>query len=130
MEDVSFGVVHFNNGMHGWTYTETEYKQAFSSYLQAIHKIGPRASRIWATTTPVKSETAPGPTNARIEARNAIALTFVRKAGIPVDDQHELMTHHADQYQDNVHFNPAGAAVQGRQVAHAIQTSLLSSGRR
>lgn len=130
MENVPFRVVHFNNGMHGWTYTETEYKQAFPSYLHALQEIEPRASLIWATTTPVKSDNAPGPTNARVDARNAIALAFISAARIPVDDQHELMTHHADQYQDNVHFNPVGAAVQGQQVAHTIQTSLLSSGRR
>jgi hypothetical protein len=130
MENVPFRVVHFNNGMHGWTYTETEYKQAFPSYLHALQKIAPHASLIWATTTPVKSETVPGPTNARIDARNAIALAFIGSAGILIDDQHELMTHHADQYQDNVHFNPAGAAVQGQQAAHTIQTSLLSSARR
>jgi hypothetical protein len=126
MEKVSFKVVHFNNGMHGWTYSEDEYKGAFPSLINELHVIAPAASLIWTTITPVKSESSPGPTNARIDARNSIALAFVAKAGIPVDDEHELMTHHADQYEDNVHFNTAGAVIQGQQVAQLIR-GLLSS---
>jgi hypothetical protein len=124
MEDVPYNVVHFNNGMHGWNYSEPEYKQAFPSFLTALHAIAPKASFIWASTTPVKVEKAPGPTDARVEARNSIALEFIDKAGIPLDDQHELMSHHADRYLDDVHFNPAGAAIQGQQVAQTIRASL------
>ena len=124
MEAVPFNVVHFNNGMHGWTYSEEEYRAAFPSYLHALHKIAPKASFIWATITPVKVEDTPGPTNARIEARNRIAQTFVSHAGIPVDDQYALMTQHADLYEDHVHFNAAGAIVQGQQVAQFIRSSL------
>jgi hypothetical protein len=125
MQNVTFQVVHFNNGMHGWNYSEEEYKGAFPSCLQTLHAIAPGASLIWATITSVKTEASPGPTNARIDARNSIALTFIEKAGIPVDDQHELMTHHADRYEDNVHFNPAGAAIQGQQVAQFVRAALM-----
>jgi lysophospholipase L1-like esterase len=127
MENVTFQVVHFNNGMHGWTYSEDEYKDAFLSWLHELHAIAPQASLIWATITPVKTETSPGPTNARIDARNSIALTFIAKAGIPVDDQHELMIHHSDRYEDNVHFNPAGAVIQGQQVAQFVHTALMKT---
>jgi hypothetical protein len=124
MENVPFEVIHFNNGMHGWTYSEDEYKNAFPSLLHELHAIAPTASLIWATTTPVKAETSPGPTNARIDARNSIALTFISKAGMPVDDQHELMTQHTDQYADDVHFNPAGASIQGKQAAESLRAIL------
>jgi hypothetical protein len=124
IENVDFRIVHFNNGMHGWTYSEAEYEHAFPAYLHALHKIAPHAAFIWASTTPVKSPIDPGPTNARVDARNAIAHAFVTKAGIPVDDQHELMTTHTDHYEDNVHFNPAGAVFQGQQAAQMIRTAL------
>jgi hypothetical protein len=126
MENVPFKVVHFNNGMHGWTYSEDEYKNGFASLINELHMIAPAASLIWATITPVKTETLPGPTNARINARNSIALTLITDAGIPVDDEHELMTHHTDQYEDNVHFNTAGAMIQGQQVAQFVRASLLA----
>jgi hypothetical protein len=124
MEAVHFTVVHFNNGMHGWTYSEADYRAAFPSFLAALRVIAPGASFVWATTTPVKVDVAPGPTSARVDARNSIAQIFIKDAGIAIDDQHELMTHHADQYEDAVHFNTAGAAIQGQQAAQWIRSSL------
>jgi hypothetical protein len=127
MEDVAYKVVHFNNGMHGWIYSESEYKQAFPAFLTALHAIAPKASFIWASTTPVKVDKTPGPTNARVVARNSIALAYGNSAGIPLDDQHELMSHHLDRYEDDVHFNPVGAAIQGQQAVQTIRTSLAES---
>jgi GDSL-like Lipase/Acylhydrolase family len=121
---VHFSVVHFNNGMHGWAYTESQYQGAFPSFLQAIEAAAPGARLIWATTTPVKVDASPGPTNSRVESRNAIAKTFVQKAGLPIDDQHELMIHHLDTYQDTVHFNESGADIQGAQAAAKIEEAL------
>jgi hypothetical protein len=124
MEAVSFQVVHFNNGMHGWTYSEADYQVAFPSFLAALHAMAPGASFIWATTTPVKVDAVPGPTNARVDARNSIALTFIKDAGISIDDQHALMTQHLDQYQDTVHFKTAGAVIQGQQAVQFIRSFL------
>ena len=123
-EGVQFSVVHFNNGMHGWAYSEAEYREAFPSFVSEIRTIAPKAALIWATSTPVKKETEPGPTNARVDARNGIAQTLVKPAGIVIDDQHGLMVQHADLYQDSVHFNDAGAAMQGKQAAEVIRGEL------
>jgi lysophospholipase L1-like esterase len=81
---------------------------------------------IWATTTPVKVDADPGPTNSRIEARNAIAKTFIEAEHIPIDDQHELMMGHRDSYEDTVHFNKSGAEIQGVQAAAKIEGMLTS----
>jgi hypothetical protein len=32
-EAVSFNLIHFNNGMHGWTYSEKEYQAGFPALL-------------------------------------------------------------------------------------------------
>jgi len=125
-ESVSFQVVHFNNGMHGWAYSEADYRAAFPSFLAALHTMAPGASLIWATTTPVKVDAVPGPTNARVKARNSITLTLIKDAGISIDDQHGLMTQHLDQYEDKVHFKTAGAVIQGQQAAQSIRSSLQS----
>jgi hypothetical protein len=121
-EGVRFRVVHFNNGMHGWDYSEAEYKAGFSAYLAALHQIAPTAAFIWATTTPVRKDKEPGPTNARIDARNAIVTTFVH--GMTVDDQHALMAKHADLYQDDVHFNDEGSTIEGDAAAETIRHAL------
>jgi hypothetical protein len=126
-EGVTFSVVHFNNGMHGWAYSEKEYRDAFPSFVSEIRAIAPKAALIWATSTPVKKETEPGPTNARVETRNGIAESLVKPAGIAIDDQHALMAQHADLYQDAVHFNEQGAALQGKQAAEMIRGLLSHS---
>jgi hypothetical protein len=68
-----------------------------------------------------------GPSNARIDARNAIAEKIVKSAGIPTDDQHFLMAEHRDLYLDDVHFNPDGAIIQGHQAASIIRSTLQTA---
>lgn len=125
MEHVRFRVIHFNNGMHGWDYTEAQYRAAFPDLLHSVKALAPgRNSLIWATITPVQLHAFNGATNERIDDRNRIALAQIRAAGIQVDDQHELMEKHLDSYQDTVHFGPTGAALMGDQAAKAIREAL------
>jgi hypothetical protein len=125
MENVRFRVVHFNNGMHGWGYTESQYKAGFPELLHRVRTLVEKdGSLVWATITPVKPNAFNGATNPRIEERNRIALDFVRAEGIAVDDQHTLMLQHLDLYEDSVHFGPAGATIMGDQVAATIRVAL------
>jgi lysophospholipase L1-like esterase len=126
-EPIAFSVVHFNNGMHGWAYSETEYREAFSKLISALHSMAPGAALVWATTTPVQKESEPGPTNARINARNNFAQSFIRADGIVVDDQHGLMAQHSDLYLDGVHYGDQGSILQGKQAAEAIRRLLPHS---
>lgn len=128
LENVRFRVVHFNNGMHGWAYTEAQYGAAFPAYLRAVRSLTEKGSAlIWASTTPVRSDANNGATNARVEARNQIARQFVQAAGIRIDDQFTLMEQHQDLHQDPVHFNPVGADMQGDQAAAMIRKALAGS---
>ncbi len=125
MEHVSFRVVHFNNGMHGWNYAETQYKAAFPALLHSVRRLtGKNGALVWATITPVQDHAFNGATNARVDARNTISLAIVQGAHIPIDDQHALMMKHQDLYEDTVHFGPAGAAIMGDQAAETIRTEL------
>ena len=125
IERVRFRVVHFNNGMHGWGYTEDQYRAAFPAFLRAVRSLTEKSGvLIWASTTPVRSDATNGATNPRVEERNRIALGFVQAAGIPVDDQFSLMQQHQDLHQDPIHFNPAGSAIQGDQAAAMIRAAL------
>ena len=84
MEHVPFRIVHFNNGMHGWEYTEDQYKAGFSEFLRAIQSlVDKNGALIWATTTPVKPPAFNGATNDRVDARNAIARIFIDAAHVP-----------------------------------------------
>jgi hypothetical protein len=124
MESVRFGIVHFNNGMHGWCYSEERYKEAFPGFVKVVQSTAQGGRLIWATTTPVKSDTSNGASNSRIDARNEIAKAFVKGRHIAVDDQHALMSHHSDLYQDSVHFNDIGASIQATQVVSSIEVAL------
>jgi lysophospholipase L1-like esterase len=125
MEHVPFRVVHFNNGMHGWGYTEAQYKAAFPDFLRTVRSlVHDNSALIWATTTRVQPQAFNGATNDRIDSRNAIALSFINAAHITIDDQHALMMQHRDLYQDTVHFNTEGSKLMGDQAAAAIRPQL------
>jgi lysophospholipase L1-like esterase len=125
MENVHFRIVHFNNGMHGWDYTEAQYKAAFPEFRRTVRSLVPsNRALIWATITPVEPKAFNGATNERVDARNAIAQTFIDRAHIATDDQHALMAKHQDLHQDTVHFNTAGSNLMGDQAAAAIRTAL------
>jgi len=125
MMGLKFAVIHFNNGMHGWGYTEQQYAAGLPGMVAALRAGGPRAKLIWASTTPVLHDSAKGEsTNARIEERNRLAAVVMRRDGIPTDDQHALMLKHQDMHNGDVHFTAAGSALQAEQVAAAIREAL------
>jgi hypothetical protein len=124
MENTHFQVIHFNNGMHGWGFTESEYKEAFPALIGSLHKEDPKAKLIWANTTPVRKDNPEGATNARITVRNDIAASIVKQEQIPIDDQHEVIHQHPDLYSDDVHPNEAASTIQGKQAAAMIEKLL------
>jgi lysophospholipase L1-like esterase len=117
-------VVHFNNGMHGWGYTEDQFKRYFPEMVDAIERNAPHAKLIWSSITPVRKDRDGNATNARIARRNAIAAEFATAKHITVDDQHFLMSEHTELHSDDVHFNAAGSALQALQVAQIVMKML------
>lgn len=130
LDHTQFDVIHFNNGLHGWQYSEAAYRKAFPRLLKTIKKHAPRAQLIWATTTPHKPTTNAPPvtatsgSDARVIARNAIALEFVTAKKIPVTDLYTPVLGRAELYSDGVHFNQEGTAIQADQVAAQVEKLL------
>jgi hypothetical protein len=150
LDGTKFDVIHFNNGMHGWKHGEEEYGQGLAVMLETIRKHAPNARLIWASTTSLKQDTQPRSTtdtkpvesmgadagklmlkndlnqvsDARINARNAMALRIMEAQHIPVDDLHALTLGHPDLHSDNVHFNKNGIDLQAAQVAAEIRKVL------
>lgn len=124
---VPFSVIHFNNGMHGWGYTEAQYVVGLKTMLSTIRAQAPVAPLIWASTTPVTEDAkGVGATNARIDQRNTLALSLMQPGIIKVDDQHALMLQHQDLHTGTVHYTPEGSAVQAEQAAAGIAALLPS----
>ncbi len=130
MMGVRFAVIHFNNGMHGWGYTEPQYAAGLPGMIAALRAGAPQAALIWAATTPLLHDPAPTAeqatpsSNARIDARNRLAATLMSKENIAIDDQHALMLQHQDTHNGDVHFTAAGSAIQAAQVAQTIRQAL------
>jgi len=128
---LSFAVVHFNNGMHGWGYTESQYASGLTDMVAALRAGAPHAKLIWANTTPVLHDgTAPGgpgapqATNARIDARNKLADSLMQREHVPVDDLNALMLKHQDLHNGDVHYTAAGYAVSAQQTADLVREML------
>jgi lysophospholipase L1-like esterase len=125
LDNTRYDLVHFNNGMHGWQHSEEEYRAGLPILLETIRKHAPSAKLIWAATTPLKASVPVKPgeprvSDERIAERNAIALEIFKPLGIAVDDLSTPMLDHPELHSDNIHFNPNGIALQGRQVADEI----------
>lgn len=125
MIGVKFAVVHFNNGMHGWGYTEQQYAGGLPAMLNALRAGAPNAKLVWADTTPVRKEAlANGASNVRIDERNRLAAELMNRDKIPIDDQHGLMLTNSDLHSDDVHYSAQGSALQARQVVAAVRAAL------
>jgi hypothetical protein len=120
-----FAVIHFNNGMHGWGYTEAQYASGLPAMIAALHAGAPKARLIWANTTPVLHDSQTGEsTNPRIDQRNRLAAECMAHEGIPTDDQHALMLPHPELHDGDVHFTAAGSALQATKVTEALRPLL------
>lgn len=120
-----FAVIHVNNGLHGWEYTETEYRAGMEQMLDTIQSMAPQATVIVGTTTPVRADFEGGDKPARILARNKIAEELCAERKIAVDDLHASMIGHLELLSgDGVHFKDDGRAALAEQVAQVVGKAL------
>jgi hypothetical protein len=122
-------VVHFNNGMHGWGYTDHNSSlnfprsfEPFGPFRVAASSYGPpslQSSQRQPAAPPIPTSTRGVPS----------AQAFIEIEKIPVDDQHALLTQHPDLYEDGVHFNRVGSAIMGGHAATIIKRVLETPGR-
>jgi GDSL-like lipase/acylhydrolase family protein len=124
MMPLNFAVIHFNNGMHGWKYTEAAYGDSLPELVETLQAKSHGAKLVWTTTTPVHAPDSGGATNPRIDQRNAESLRTMQRFHISIDDQHALMAAHDDLHNGSVHYTDAGSAVQAKQVRQIIEKLL------
>ena len=123
-----YDVVHMNNGMHGWDYSESEYGAAIRPLLKVLQRGAPQARLIWATTTP----TAGGAQdrNPRIIERNRLVRTALAGTDVVIDDLYAVIAADATVIsKDGVHMDPKGSAALGAQVARAVAAALAPGGK-
>lgn len=130
MHQYKFDVVHFNNGMHGWAYTEDEYAKAFPSYFETIKKNAPQAKFIWASTTPVRQGVGMREFESRterIKVRNKIASDyFSDKPEVKTNDLFSVILRNPAYYAggDGIHPNALGTKALANRISDEILSSL------
>jgi lysophospholipase L1-like esterase len=132
LQEQSFDIIHFNNGLHGKDYTPEEYAAALPILLAVLHHYDPDARLVWASSTDVRQKDrldVASPETERVIQRNAAAAAIVTKKDIPVDDLFALIKDHSEYHvADGVHFNDAGYTVLAAQVVKTIKGILDSPG--
>ena len=131
LKQYHFAVIHFNNGLHGWGYTEEQYKVGLLRLMETFEKHAPDAKLVWTTTTPVRESgdlSKVSERTERVKARNRIAAAIMKQRGIPTDDLYGLVEQHPDWHSgDGVHFNGKGKEAQAAGVAESVLKCLPKS---
>jgi len=121
LKQYDFEVIHVNNGLHGWGYTEEQYRAGLEKLLIMLITSAPDTKLIWAASTPVKAHSGMSANAHRVALRNRIATELVATKGIPVNDLYSLVEDHDEYFRDDgVHFNEDGRNAQAEQVAGVV----------
>ncbi|MEE9369117.1 MAG: right-handed parallel beta-helix repeat-containing protein [Pontiella sp.] len=131
----SWDVIHINNGLHGWDYTEQQYRDGFPALAALLKTHAKDATIVWALTTPLRERDNLArirmESTARVRNRNEIAAAFAKKQGWRISDLFSLSIDHADHHRgDGTHFSPKGIAAQGEFVAAVTGKALADRARR
>ncbi|MCA9057232.1 MAG: SGNH/GDSL hydrolase family protein [Planctomycetaceae bacterium] len=128
MKQYNFSVIHFNNGLHGWGYTEEQYRDGLAQTVAAMKEHAGSARLIWATTTPMRNRTdleSFDDKTDRVKQRNKLASQIMTEYQVRTDDLFELVESHPDwTSSDGVHFNGMGNEALAKQVAASVLEAL------
>ena len=128
LKQYKFSVIHFNNGLHGWGYTEEQYRDGLSKTVLAIKQHAGDAKLIWTTTTPMRKKDdlqAFADDTSRVKARNGLAAEIMKDNAAATDDLFRLVETEW-QSTDGVHFNAMGNEAMAKQVAESVLEQLPS----
>ena len=130
MDGYAHTIIHFNNGLHGWHVTDEDYAKHLKRYVQTLKRLAPKATLIWASSTPVSVGGKPtklSPKNAIPVRRNAIAASIMAAHHIPTTDLYALVVGKAPlRSNDGYHYNTKGRTVQAKAVAAVLVEALKS----
>lgn len=128
LKQYKFSAIHFNNGLHGWGYTEDQYRDGLLRTVAAVKQHSGDAKFIWATTTPMRESSDLqkfSEQTERVKVRNQLAAEIMKQHGVSTNDLFEFVKDHADwQSTDGVHFNANGNEGLAKQVAESVMKHL------
>jgi lysophospholipase L1-like esterase len=124
-----FALVHFNNGLHGFTTTEPDYAAGLEGFVDAIEDLAPKAKHIWRNSTPITVKGEPAKLdpqkNPRVLERNRLATDIMTRREIPVDDLYSIaVSDPAFSSGDGYHYSQQGNETLADHVAQVISKAL------
>lgn len=106
LQEHHYDVIHFNNGLHGWGYTEAEYDSAYGRTLRYLQENSPESEIIVGLTTPDFNKPDQ---DSRIDERNESAVRHAEENNLTVNDLNMVArldpSFHAG---DGVHYHGNG----------------------
>lgn len=131
LKQYRFSVIHINNGLHGWGYSEEQYRDGLARTLETLSEHGQGAKIMWATTTPVREKSdlkVFADRTDRVRKRNMIAAELIKGRGVVTNDLLSFVESHPEWAStDGVHFNGQGNEALAAQVAERVLPFLSSA---
>jgi len=124
LSQYEFAVIHFNNGLHGFAYSEEEYRVGYEKALQYIKEKAPSTKLVVALTTPLQSTSKKNGLNPRVDERNEIARALAEKYQAKINDLHSISKDHPEYYSDPYHYKKVAIELQAKQVAEVLAGEL------
>ena len=126
-DEVSYDIVHFNNGAHGGHLKSEEYGVLYEKFVCELMQLFPKAKFIMALTTPMmcaEDLTKFHPTyNKNSIERNEQALDIAKKYNITVEDLYSAALSEPGLHcEDGIHYNDHGWDV----LADTVVKTILS----
>lgn len=125
----TFDAIHFNNGLHGFGYSEDDYAATLKDTVKELMSITPGATWMLANSTPVREPKTLNTfrdRNERVKVRNDSMAALATELSLPLTDLYGALVDHPECYgEDGTHFNEDGQKVQGELVAAVIRKHVL-----
>jgi hypothetical protein len=132
LENGPYDVIHFNMGLHGWPkgrIKDGTYEPLTLEYLTVLRKKCPKATLIWASSTPTTVKGKPNELNPEVNPtiieHNALAAKIMAAQQIPVNDFYGMLIERRDLISaDGIHWKKAAYDILGQAAAESIENRL------
>lgn len=110
------GLILFNNGLHGWHLSNSEYEMYYDDMLVFLQKTE-KPIFVILTTDDIANQRR----NETVKARNEIAKALAQKHQLPVIDLHTVAINHPECHvPDGIHFNEMGYELLAKRILESI----------
>ena len=132
-----YDVVHFNMGLHGWQEGRIKpgtFEPLTKGYVEVLRAKLPKATLIWASSTPVTVKDMPTELDSEINPviidHNRMAAKVMAEMDVPVNDFYALLVNHRDLARgDRFHWTAPAYQMLADQVVKSVLESLPAAGK-